>query len=272
MGEAEAWLLPVGLPHNPLLSSSRPQHPLQGEPPRGPSDPSCLASEPISPGPSPAQASAPTREPTTQRPLQPSPRRSPGQLSRHLKTDLRFAPAATPPVSPPQEPPAVHSITGPTSPPSDLSPSQPDGPPDGPPPPRAPGRAWALHLPASATTPQPAPRFPQSAPPEPQAAPRSSPPSDPHLPHPPELLRARKRVAAAVKTERRLRGWRDTHSLGTGTLDVFSRTRSTRRGFLSRSDLFWLLVLFLFSSGSGKERNPRFGPPYFPTPSPQAST
>lgn len=50
--------------------------------------------------------------------------------------------------------------------------------------------------------------------------------------------------------------------MGAGTLDVFSRTRSTRRGFLRRSDLFWLLVLFLFSSGVGrKESNQGLWPP-----------
>lgn len=61
---------------------------------------------------------------------------------------------------------------------------------------------------------------------------------------------------------------RDTHSLGAGTLDVFSRMRSTRRGFLRRSDLFWLLILF-FSSGPGRKESSRgLRPPHFPRATP----
>lgn len=51
-----------------------------------------------------------------------------------------------------------------------------------------------------------------------------------------------------------LGGSGDTHSLGAGTLEVFSRMRSLRRGFLRSSDLFWPLVLFLFSSGGVREQ------------------
>ena len=53
--------------------------------------------------------------------------------------------------------------------------------------------------------------------------------------------------------EEGLGGSGDTHSLGAGTLEVFSRMRSLRRGLLRSSDLFWLLVLFLFSSRGGRE-------------------
>lgn len=54
-------------------------------------------------------------------------------------------------------------------------------------------------------------------------------------------------------------------------MDVFSRTRSIRRGFLRSRDLFWLLVLFLFSSGGRrKERAQSLGLPatqgQLPTP------
>lgn len=65
----------------------------------------------------------------------------------------------------------------------------------------------------------------------------------------------------------------DTHSLGAGILDVFSRMRSIRRGFLRSSDLFWPLVLFLFSSESErKKRHHGLKPPYIPRLRPHLST
>lgn len=123
MGEAEAWLLPVGLPHNPLLSSSRPKHLLQGEPPRGSSYPSCLASEPISPGPSPAQASALTRANNTtasaalalqvSRAAQPSPQNRPQVCSHSHSSHIPTSGAARCPLHHRSNLPSFRPVTKP---------------------------------------------------------------------------------------------------------------------------------------------------------------
>lgn len=107
------------------------------------------------------------------------------------------------------------------------------------------------------------PRPPASLPPIHPPKPKSDPIPAPKLPSPSPLAIplgpgsggcCTKGHEARVQRKRRLWDWQDTHSLGAGILDVFSRMRSIRRGFLRSSDLFWPLVLFLFSSKSERKK------------------